>query len=529
MIYDGIIVGGGASGLVAAAYLAKYGCRVLLCEKEPVCGGLVNSFERDGFIFDSGIRALEDAGVLFTMLRQLGLEMEFMKNRISIGIEDQVLEVESNRNLDDYGKMLTSLYPESKNEITAIISDLHLITQSMDIQYGIDNPLFLDPKKDRDYFIKKVLPWMVTYALNVHKVTAKNVPVIPYLQNFTSNQSLIDIITQHFFTETPAYFALSYFKIFQEYYYPKSGTGAFTQKLVDFILQHGGEIRTNTWITTVDIENQTVSTSEGEALQYRQLLWASDQKSLYASINAENLNDTNIREAFEKRKALIANMVGNDSVLTLYLSANLDKSYFEAIATGHFFYTPSRIGQSAAGEIPMSRSEEDIQNWLKDFLALTTYEISIPALRDSAMAPKGKTGLIISFLFDYRLTKTIQDKGWEGEFRQLAARWIIDTLDRSIYPRLANAVIDSITSTPLTLQKVAGTTEGAITGWSFTNHPMPAENRLARIANAVNTPLPHVSQAGQWTYSPAGFPVSLITGKLAADKIHKLLRKQGYR
>ena len=83
--------------------------------------------------------------------------------------------------------------------------------------------------------------------------------------------------------------------------------------------------------------------------------------------------------------------------------------------------------------------------------------------------------------------------------------------------------MDSFTSTPLTLQKVAGTTDGAITGWSFTNHPMPAENRLIRIANAVNTPIPNVHQAGQWTYSPSGFPVALITGKLAADKINKLL------
>ncbi len=527
MIYDAVIVGGGASGLVAAAYLAKNGRRVLLCEKEPVCGGLVNSFERDGFVFDSGIRALEDAGVLFTMLRQLGLEMAFIKNRISIGIEDQVFEVESIRNLDDYGKMLTSLYPESKTEIPAIINDLHLITESMDIQYGIDNPLFLDPKKDRDYFMKKVLPWMVKYALNVHKVMAKNKPVIPYLQNFTSNQSLLDIITQHFFTDTPAYFALSYFKIFQEYYYPKSGTGAFTQKLVEYIVSHGGEIRTGTRITTVDINNRTVSTADGEPLQYRQLLWAADQKSLYASVDPGSLKDNKAREAFDQRKALIAGKAGNDSVFTLYLSTNLEPGFFEAIATGHFFYTPSRTGQSAASKVPLSGTKEDIQAWLKQFLALTTYEISIPVLRDSALAPPGKTGLIISLLFDYPLTKKIHEMGWDTEFRQLVSHWIIDTLDRSIYPGLAAAVIDSFTSTPLTIQKIAGTSDGAITGWSFTNHPMPAENRLARIANAVNTPLPHVSQAGQWTYSPAGFPVSLITGKLAADKIEKLLRKQG--
>lgn len=526
MRYDAIIVGAGASGLTAAVYLTKYGRRVLLCEKEPACGGLVNSFERNGFVFDGGIRALEDAGVLFTMLRQLGLEMEFVKNRISLGIEDRVIEIQSDQNIYDYQNLLVGLYPHSKDEIAAIINDLRLIMHYMDIQYGIDNPLFLDPQKDRDYFMQKVLLWMVKYALNVGKVMKKNKPVIPYLQDFTSNQSLLDIITQHFFTETPAYFALSYFKIFQQYYYPRSGTGAFTRELVALIQQNGGEIRTNTKIAAIDLENKTVSTGDGEVIQYRQLLWAADQKSLYESINVESLQDTIAQDAFNERKALIADMVGNDSVLTLYLSVNLDKSYFEKIATGHFFYTPSRIGQSAAGQKPFNGSKQQIQAWLGKFLALTSYEISIPVLRDAALAPAGKTGLIISLLFDYRLAKTIYEKGWEREFKQQATQTIINTLDGSIYPGLASSVIDSFTSTPLTLQTVTGTTDGAITGWSFTNHPMPAENCLLRIANSVNTPLPAVTQAGQWTYSPAGFPVSLITGKLAADKINKLLRKQ---
>jgi phytoene dehydrogenase-like protein len=89
------------SGLAAGIRLAHFGRRVLLCEKEAVCGGLVNSFERNGFVFDSGIRALEDAGVLFTMLRQLGLEIEFIKNRVSIGFEDRVMEVTSDESLGE--------------------------------------------------------------------------------------------------------------------------------------------------------------------------------------------------------------------------------------------------------------------------------------------------------------------------------------------------------------------------------------------------------------------------------------------
>jgi protoporphyrinogen oxidase len=115
--------------------------------KGTVCGGLVNSFTRDGFTFDGGARALEDAGVLFTMLRQLGLQIEFVKNHISLGIEDQMLDMESKTSIDDYADMLKKLYPESAADIEVIAKDLRQITQAMDIQYGIDNPLFLDPNR----------------------------------------------------------------------------------------------------------------------------------------------------------------------------------------------------------------------------------------------------------------------------------------------------------------------------------------------------------------------------------------------
>ena len=172
MTYDVVIVGGGASGLTAAAYLCKLGRRVLLCEKEASCGGLVNSFERDGFVFDGGIRALENAGVLFPMLRQLGVSMDFVKNHISMGIEEQVIAVESDESLADYRDLLVRLYPHAADEIAAITDDLRLIMHFMDIQYGIDNPLFMDPKKDRDFFIKEVLPWMVKFALTSGKVMA---------------------------------------------------------------------------------------------------------------------------------------------------------------------------------------------------------------------------------------------------------------------------------------------------------------------------------------------------------------------
>ena len=524
MIYDVIVVGGGASGLTAAAYLSKFGHSILLLEKAPRCGGLVNSFVRNGFTYDAGIRALDNAGVLFPMLRNLGIEIDFVENHVSLGIEDQVIDIESDEDIRDYEKLLEHFYPKSRAEIKIIIKDIQKIMGYLDIQYGIDNPLFLDFKKDRAYFISDVFPWMFKYAVTAPRIATKNRPVVAYLKNFTKNQALVDIITQHFFTETPAYFALSYFKLYQDYHYPKKGTGEFIDQLTDFINQRGGEIKTSSAVETVNLQSKTVKTINGEQFQYRQLLWAADQKTLYKAVELDSVVDQKIVEAVHEKQRFLESKSGNDSVLTVYISSDLDKGYFEKISAGHFFYTPSRKGQFAAGSAPINGTWQQIKDWLEQFFSLTTFEISIPVLREASLAPPGKSGLIVSVLFDYDLTKYIYDRGWEEQFRDEITKLMILTLDQSIYPELSQSVIETFTSTPVTLQRKTGNLDGAITGWSFTNQPQPAEDRLVRIANAVKTPLPDVHQAGQWTYSPSGFPVALITGKLAADRIDKRLK-----
>ncbi|NET00864.1 MAG: FAD-dependent oxidoreductase [Sphaerospermopsis sp. SIO1G1] len=51
---DIIIIGSGIGGLSAAALLARYGKRVLVCESHTVAGGAAHTFKRRGFEFDSG-------------------------------------------------------------------------------------------------------------------------------------------------------------------------------------------------------------------------------------------------------------------------------------------------------------------------------------------------------------------------------------------------------------------------------------------------------------------------------------------
>lgn len=525
MDYDAVIVGGGIAGLTTAAYLAKAGYTTLLCEKEKTCGGLVNSFERDGFVFDGGIRAMENSGVLFPMLKHLGLDIELIKNKISIGIEDKVIRINTKESIKEYQALLAGLFPDSTDEIAEIIVRIREIMRYLDVQYGIDNPLFLDLMKDREYLIKVIIPWIFKYALTAPKIAKLNGPVEEYLKSYTHNQSLLDIITQHFFRQTPAFFALSYLSLYLDYYYPRGGTGKLIEKFVAFINEHNGTISTDTEIVAVDPDKRCVTDVQGRVLGYRRLVWAANLKSLYRFINTNNIANDHTKNAFIERRAVIAGKSGNDSVLTLYLALDLDKRYFESKASEHFFYTPSRIGQSAAGSIPMGGDWEAIEKWLEKFFALTTYEISCPVMRDDTLAPPGKTGLIVSVLFDYKLTKSIEEKGWYEAFKSFSEMCIIETLNASVYPGLKDAILLKFSSTPVTMAKIAGTADGAITGWAFTNHPVPAESRLPMIANSIKTPLPGIFQAGQWTFSPSGFPISLLTGKMAADRVIKDLRK----
>ena len=117
-----VIVGAGMSGLTAAAYLSRAGHDVLLIEKNEECGGLLYSFQREDFVFDAGARALVNSGIIRPMLRDLGIALEFLNNPVSIGIEDEIINISSIDSLYDYKELLEKLFPDSAVDIDKIIS-----------------------------------------------------------------------------------------------------------------------------------------------------------------------------------------------------------------------------------------------------------------------------------------------------------------------------------------------------------------------------------------------------------------------
>ena len=291
------------AGLTAAAYLSKAGLKVLLCEKENQTGGLVNSFEYKGFVFDGGIRAIEDSGIVSSMLRQLGLQVEFLPNPVSVGIGQDVITVSSKESLKAYQELLDKHFPDNQQDIAGIIREIAKIMDYMDVLYGIDNPLFLDLKNNPRYVFRTILPWALKYLLTAPKIAKLRKPVDEYLAGFSTNQALLDIIAQHFFQKTPTFFALSYFSLYLDYRYPRGGTGALPKALEQFILGNGGEIRRETEITRVDPGRRQATDARGNVYQYKKLVWAADLKTLYRVADLASLTDSKVIGGIEARKA----------------------------------------------------------------------------------------------------------------------------------------------------------------------------------------------------------------------------------
>jgi phytoene dehydrogenase-like protein len=115
-----VIVGAGMAGLTAAAYLSREKFNVLLFDKNDRTGGLISTFDSSGFCFDSGPRAFINSGIVKPILKDLGIHWDFLENKISIGIEDQLFRVNSMDDLQTYKQVLIHLYPESEDDIEKI-------------------------------------------------------------------------------------------------------------------------------------------------------------------------------------------------------------------------------------------------------------------------------------------------------------------------------------------------------------------------------------------------------------------------
>ena len=525
--FQSIVVGAGMAGLTAAAYNVKNKLTTLLIEKESYAGGLVGTFDVKGYMFDRGARSIESSGIVHPMLKNLGLNVDFVRTPINMIMGEHRIILDRFEDIEKYKQALIKMFPGEEKAINLIMRDIYQVMDNMDVLYGIENPLFVDKPYSKEYLTKTLLPWLFRFLARIGKISKEMAPINDHLAKYTKNQVLIDLITQHFFEATPANFALSYFTLYLDYQYPIGGTGSLPIALEKYFVDNGGKLQLSTKVEKIDLDKKIVYTTNGE-FEYEELTWAGDMTSLYNLATSEDLK---VIKHLTLRKHALKNTRGADSVASVYYAVDLPPSFFLDRVGGHTFYTPSVKGLTSL-QISLIKDEQGnflkdknkLFDWISKNLEINTYELSIPAVRDPKLAPKNKAGLIASTLFDYELAKHILKLGYYDELKTLLINEFTRILNNGALKGFKDKVEFSFAATPITIESFTLNYQGSLTGWSFINKPFPAIYQFTQVANSVKTKLPNVTQCGQWTFNPAGIPIAVLTGKLASDLVVKKLK-----
>lgn len=501
-----LVMGGGLAGLSAACYLARAGFKPALVEQAKVLGGYAGSFRAQGYSFERGLRAIEDGGTLLAMLRQLGLEgqLDLLPNPVSLSIGGRVFPMRDGADIAAYFAALPDFFPGEGRAIAAIAKDALRICKRMDGLYGRDNPLFIDSLAGK----RAALPWLVKNLGLFLEIRRGNSSVgmrlTDYLASRTANASLARLLSEPFFEGTPMFFGLGYSRLFQDYRYPRGGMQALPDLLVRYIEERGGMVFPGERIERLEVVNGSVRralSATGAVFEAEQFIYAGDMKRLYLNL----LDGESVPASLRER---VANGRPAESVVSAYLGIDLPPERFVE-AGAHFIHLPSH-DFSRSG---ISRGE-------RDYFKAVSVEVSIPCLRDPTLAPPGKTGMILSAAA--RPKDLEGEEGYEAAKARIAADLVASV--ETLHPGISGHVEFALVSSPGTMERYTLNSGGAVNGWSSDRELSPVPIDFLRLGAAVMTPLPNLWQAGHWTFSPAGAPVAIMTGKLASDRAAARLR-----
>ena len=509
--YDVVIIGAGLAGLSAGAYICKDGHSLLICEQSDQTGGYFRSFKQEGFVFDVGLKAVENAGMLLPMLHQLKLDQKINlhKSDSAMVLADRILPLREAQDIRKFYNLLGEYFPDERIGLKALEKETDKISKWVNIMVTLPNPLFEEPK----HILSRLPAWLFYNfpgLIDFRRTQALlEVPLTDFLVRYLSNRDLIRLLTGLYFAGTPALFGLGYSKIYLDYYYPAEGMQSLTDILGNYIIEKGGQIQTLTGVTKISVKNGHATGVElegGRKIRSKYVITAADMKQTFLEL----IEDLVLPPDFRNR--IVKAEIG-ESAVCVFLGTDLPPDELPVQGCSHLYVHPGLQGIEAADRMK------------NDFFSRTPVEMSIPCLNNPALAPPGKSGIIIS-----ALAKSGFSHDWETQgskpttayyaLKEEVADQLVNIANKVI-PGLEEHILFREVATPHTYSRYTLNAGGSICGWTYDRNTTFHRKGMAGIGNSMLTPIPNLLQAGHWTVYPGGAPVCILSGRLAAAYVHR--------
>ena len=493
MKYDVIVIGAGLSGLSAASLLAKRGIKTAVIEHANTPGGSCGIFKRQNAIFDQGAAMLYGFGehgfnahrFLFNCLQE---PIQMIKHELLYTVHYRGRKIHFHADIDRFVEELSAVFPTQRKNIRKFYKEmqkcyLHVISEI---------PSYTTPDETNP---KEALRNVLKHPLSYFKfLSYLNISADKLLRQYFNDPEILhffDKLTSTYcyatLEEAPAILASVMFidNHVGGSFYPAGSTLFLPGKLEKVIEENNGEIRYESTVTKLLVENekiQGVTLETEETLYANQIIYSGTVWNLYHSLLPSDI--------LTEKEVALASQIPTYPSVALYALVNAsvippDTCPIEMLATN-----PDAIDESE----------------------VTVY---ISSLDDHTLCPP-EQHTIVAIGPSFREWNPKNTKQYKEQKEEEISRLVAILEQR--FPGFADNILFTELATPHTIERYTLKNGGAAAG------PKQMLGQHMLLRQPIRTRFENLYCCGESTTMGTGTTTVTISGIAAANAI---LKKRG--
>jgi len=437
--FDVVIIGSGLGGLLCGAILGKNGYKVAVLEKNPQIGGCLQSYSRNGALFDTGVHyigGLDKGQTLYKIFSYLGLMERIRIKRLDndgfdlIKFGDSDTEYVYAQSYENFIDTLVKEFPDEREGIENYCRSIKELCDRFPL-YNLRNGDFMDKMDLLDMNARETINSLVKD---------------PLLQNVLAGNNCLYAGSRE---KSPFYIhALILNSYIESAWRCEGGGSQIASALADVIAETGGKVIRRAEVTRILVNEgfaTKVITKDGREFTGKQFI-----SGLHPAVTIALTQSDVFRKAYVNRITHLENTIS-----VFILNVVFKASAFAFINKNIYYYSKS--------ENVWNGTEYDEAKWPENYALFVT---------------EGKNGFAHSASImcymkyaefeqwaDTKNTVFQPEERGPGynELKEEKASKIFDLIENQ-YPGFKSAVESYHTLSPLTYRDYTGTPQGSLYG-----------------------------------------------------------------